>query len=112
MDVVFHCSSADVRDWAHAPANVRNLLDDDSVDVGRVELLANGDAVRLLTPETLGNDRLAALRADGVRLVACGNSLDSRGLEDAPLEGVERVPSGVGELVRRQGAGDASLEVP
>ncbi|WP_049915789.1 DsrE family protein [Haloferax mucosum] len=113
MNVVFHVSSADLGDWRHALRNVRNLLDDDTVEVDSVTLLANGDAALLFLEGSPVTDRFEPLIADGIRCRACQNSLDGRGFDtDQLADGVEAVPSGVGELVTRQAAGDAYLKVP
>ncbi|RDZ63183.1 hypothetical protein C5B90_08440 [Haloferax sp. Atlit-12N] len=113
MNVVFHVSSADLGDWRHAIRNVRNLLDDETVETGEVTLLANGDAALLFLADSPVRDRLDPLFEADVRCCACQNSLDGRGIDtDRLADGVEVVPSGVGELVTRQAAGDAYLKVP
>ncbi|RDZ47525.1 hypothetical protein C5B86_00230 [Haloferax sp. Atlit-19N] len=113
MNVVFHVSSADLGDWRHAIRNVRNLLDDETVETDEVTLLANGDAALLFLADSPVRDRLDPLFEAGVRCCACRNSLDGRGFDaDRLADGVEVVPSGVGELVARQAAGDAYLKVP
>jgi hypothetical protein len=113
VNVVFHLSSGDVADWEHALANVRNLLDDGDADVDRVELVANGDAVRLLVLGSPLADRVRTLSDDGVVVAACRNSLSNRVIPDEELlEGVDPVTSGVGELSNRQAAGDVYLKVP
>ena len=113
MRTVFHCSSGRVDDWRHALANVESLLDDDTVGLDGVTLLLNGDAVYLATESSPGASRLSDLLDREVRVRVCRNSLDSRpAAADQLVSGVETVPSGVGELTKRQAAGDAYLKVP
>lgn len=113
MNTVFHLSSGRVHDWSHALANVENLLADDSVDLSGVELLVNGDAVYLLTSGSVAADRVGALIDRDVRVCACRNSLDARSfVADNLLSGVDLVPSGVGELTRRQAEGYAYIKTP
>ncbi|KAB1188213.1 MULTISPECIES: DsrE family protein [Haloferax] len=113
MNAVFHVTSGTVDEVRHAISNVENLLADDTVDTESVTLLANGDAVYFLLDSSPLAPRVESLVADGVRCRVCSNSLDGRDLDvDAFVDGVEAVPSGVGELVKRQSAGDAYLKVP
>ncbi|WP_224335442.1 DsrE family protein [Haloprofundus halobius] len=113
MRTAFHLSSGDGDDQTHALANVENLLDDSSADIDRVVLVATGDAVFLLTNDSVAPDRLAALADRGIDFCACGNAMRNRNLStDDLLAGVERVSSGVGELTRRQADGYAYLKVP
>lgn len=113
MNTVFHLSSGRVHDWVHALANVENLLADDTVDLATVELLVNGDAVYLLTSGSVAADRVGALIDRDVRVCACRNSLDARSFAaDNLLPGVDLVPSGVGELTKRQAEGYAYIKTP
>jgi hypothetical protein len=113
MRVVFHLSSGDVGDWRHALANVRNLLDDGTVEASDVALLANGDAIYLVTEDSPLAADVRALAGDDVRCLGCSNSLAGRDLpESALLANVETVSSGVGALARLQSDGYAYLKVP
>ncbi|KAB1194018.1 hypothetical protein GJR96_11455 [Haloferax sp. MBLA0076] len=113
MNVVFHLSSGTESEVRHALANVSNLRDDETVETESVTLLANGDAVSYFLGESPVADRIESLLGDGVRCRVCQNSLDTRNIDAASLvAGAEVVPSGVGELVTRQAAGDAYLKVP
>jgi intracellular sulfur oxidation DsrE/DsrF family protein len=113
MRVVFHLSSGDVDEWRHTILNVRNLLDDGSVDVDEAVLLVNGDAIDLFGKRSPLSDRVRGLASAGVRCVGCRNSLAGRDRTRAGLlANVELVPSGVGELARLQDEGYAYLKVP
>jgi hypothetical protein len=110
---VFHLSSRIVHDWTHALASVENLLVDDAVDLVDVELSVNGDAVYSLAADSVVAGRVGDRLDHGVRVCACRNPPDARGFvaEDL-LDGVELVPSGVGELTRHRSDDCASIETP
>lgn len=113
MQTVLHCSSGRRSDWRHALGNVENLLADETLDLTDVELLCNGDAVSLATADAALADRVDDLLARDVRVCVCRNSLDTRpSVENRLIAGVERVPSGVGELTKRQTEGYAYIRVP
>ncbi|WP_458208621.1 DsrE family protein [Haladaptatus sp. NG-SE-30] len=103
---VLHLSSGDSMAHKHALMNAKNLLDDESVPVKNLVVLANGKGVRLYTPPTDDNEfesQIVSLQDRGVTFRACGNAMEMLGLtKDDLLPGVERVPSGVGELARLQ----------
>ena len=112
MNAVLHFSG-DESQQNHAVANARNLLEDDSTEVEEVVVVATGDGVSLLTDDSAEPEAVASLAEDGVSFRACENSLDSRDLSDEDLlDGVERVPAGIGEVVERQADGSAYVKVP
>jgi hypothetical protein len=85
--------------------NINNLLSD-LKDV-EVELVAYAQGVMLYLPdENPYQARIEALQEKGVDLLVCNNSLRSLNLKPADLlERVRVVPSGVGELVKKQQEG-------
>ncbi|MFC5971961.1 DsrE family protein [Halomarina salina] len=112
MDVVFHSSSGDSADHSHVLANVRNLLDDDTVALDELAVVLNGEAVRAVVAGSFVADDVATL-ADDVRFIACSNSLATRDIDPGTLvEGVERGSSGVGTVAKLQGAGYHYVKVP
>ena len=110
MDVVFHVSAGDREAVEAAFGNAENLLADESVELGVVALVANGDAVaHLRAGSDLASD-VTVLVDRGVSVRACGNALERRGLSAAELVGgVEVVPSAMGELARLQAEGYAYI---
>lgn len=110
MQTVFHHARREEAE--HVLANVENLLGDDSVVVDDVVVVANADAVRTLAEDAEHASRIRDLSEDqGVRFVACRNSLELRDLTDSSLAaGVETVPAGVGELTRLQQDGYAYVK--
>lgn len=94
----------------HALANAANLLRDIGPDRVAVEVVVNGDAVKSFRRGSQHRERIQELDDMGVVFVACENSLDSRGLAaDDLLAAVGTVPSGVGELTRKQSRGWAYI---
>ncbi|MFH5802353.1 DsrE family protein [Haladaptatus sp. CMAA 1911] len=113
---VLHLSSGDSMAHKGALMNGKNLLDDESVPVKDLVVLANSKGVQLYTPPTDDNefaDQIASLQDRGVTFRACGNAMEMLGLtKDDLLSGVERVPSGVGELARFQALDFGYIKVP
>ncbi|HDS63247.1 MAG TPA: hypothetical protein ENN52_03800 [Methanofollis liminatans] len=104
---IFHLDES-----AKAPlvfANLGNLLDDLGGSVV-VEVVANSEGVKafLLTGQYTGRFREYA--EQGVQFAVCANSLRALGFtrDDFP-RAVRVVPSGVGEIVRRQAEGYAYI---
>ncbi|MDT8357020.1 MAG: DsrE family protein [Methanomicrobiaceae archaeon] len=83
--------------------NAENLLADLGESNLTLQLVANAAAVLLFVREP--NHRAGAIRdltQRGVRITACANAMKAYGMtEELLLEGVETVPSGIGEIARR-----------
>jgi intracellular sulfur oxidation DsrE/DsrF family protein len=91
--------------------NIENLLADIGERNVEVELLANAEGIAVLfkTPDLHG-EQVARLAARGVRFAACANTLRQMGLtKDVLFDHVQIVPSGVGELVKKQTLGWAYI---
>lgn len=89
-----------------ALSNASNLQKEFGAQCVDIELVGFSSAVTLLTPmSSLGTQIKDALKA-GVKLVACQNSMNKFKLTiDDLFPGITAVPSGVGELVKRQKEG-------
>lgn len=82
-----------------------NLLDDLG-EIAEVELVTHGPGVGLCLAGSPQAEAVAALIARGVVVAACENTLRAQSIAAGQLApGVATVPSGVGELVRRQRQG-------
>lgn len=103
--VVVHLSEAGEAKHEAVARNVVNLL----ADLGEgteVELVTHGPGTGLCLAGGPQAEAVGALIARGVTVAACENSLRSLGIGAQQLVGgVVTVPSGVGELVRRQRQG-------
>jgi intracellular sulfur oxidation DsrE/DsrF family protein len=106
LRVVVHVDEASVDRQHLALGNVANLLDDIDAAGVQVEIVFNGPAISALTVESALAADLSALRARGVGLLACTNSMVSAGLSNEDLMiGVTIIPAGISHLVRRQHEG-------
>ncbi|WP_135825133.1 DsrE family protein [Halorussus ruber] len=113
---VVHLSSGEQTAQRHALLNAQNLLEDDSVTVKNVVFVANGKGVKVYTPPSEENEfreTITSLQDRGVEFRACGNAMDALDLTKADLvDGVEPVPSAVGELARLQELGYGYIKAP
>ena len=107
--VVLHLTEASADKHRAVLRNALNLLPELAPGTP-VEVVVHGDAIVLAVPGQDATDTLAQALGAGIVLVACRNSMRSRGLtEDELVEGTIAVPSGVGHLVARQARGWAYL---
>lgn len=105
MRTAFHVSAANSDEQARALGSVSNLLADDSVDLDEVAVVVTGAAIEILAQGSPHDSRVVGLVED-VSFEACENALEGLDLTASDLfDGVETVPSGVGELTRLQDAG-------
>ena len=90
--------------------NISNLIVDMSEENLEIEMVANGDAVKVLLKGNEFQPMLEQLALKKVRFCACANSLRNFKLEkDQLYDFVDVVPAGVGELVRKQASGWAYI---
>lgn len=110
MNVVFHVPSHDPEDYESALGNIENLIADETKDVDEIVLIVNGDGLDMVVSSSEYAARIRALIDRHVRIQACQNTLDSAGRDaNSLVEGVEKVPSAMGELVRLQTEGYAYI---
>lgn len=114
MSTVFHFSS-DPDEQDHAVANVTNLLDDDTIDLDDVALVANGIGLHLLVEdESTVPDEVRSL-VDDVTFYACQNSMQALNVDETDLlhDDIEIVPAGVSKLTALQAKdGYAYIKTP
>jgi uncharacterized protein len=105
--VVFHLDEGDKVRMRMTLKNIENLVADLGEKNIEIELVTNGQGVMaLLKQPNAHGDQIARLAQRGVHFAACANSLRQMDLAaDALLDSVQVVPTGVGELVRRQADG-------
>ncbi|MFB6077052.1 MAG: DsrE family protein [Candidatus Nanohaloarchaea archaeon] len=102
MRVVFHVDESGK--VGMTLANVANLLEDEPD--AAVAVVVNSAAVMDLARGSEYAEEIGALAAEGVEVVACGNSLGKADIGSGELlDPVETVPSGVGMIARRQADG-------
>ena len=110
MKTVFHLISDDRDDQKTTLTLAGNLLEDDSVDVDDIVVVAQAGGIAPVTVGDSGEAEVRELMEGGVTFKACSNTLEMMDIdEDELVEGVETVPSGVGELTRLQNDGYAYI---
>lgn len=103
--VVVHLSEGDPDKHRAVLRNVANLRLDLGPDVP-VELVVHGPGLAVALRTGAESRQVSDLVAEGVAVAACQNTLRSLDITpEALLPGVVVVPSGVGELARRQLSG-------
>ena len=111
MKAVFCHSNDDQELHTRVINNIRNLLDDDSVDVDSVALVDNSGGIRLFTHGSPHTEQGEVLLERGVSIKQCRNTLAGTDITEADLVGgVELVVSGIGELTRLRAEGCAYLK--
>lgn len=108
--VVYHLNNAATEYHRAALRNVRNLLDD--IPGLAIELVLHGDAV-IAAVGSLSHvtDELVDLQRHRVVIAVCQNTLRQKQIpESALIAGITLVPSGQGELVRKQLEGYAYVK--
>ena len=106
MKVVFHLN--EIGRFSHCCSNVTNLLKESEVE--EIRILMNGEPVNLAVK---GNDqRIKELLNLGINITVCQNALKSNGIDRSELEdGIDVVPTGVFELMKRQEQGYSYIRV-
>lgn len=85
--------------------NIANLIEDLGGDL-RIELVAHGPGISIALSEHSLVEHVRSLIDRGVVIVACENTLLIKNIDRSRLtQGVQTVPSGMGELVRKQQEG-------
>ena len=109
--VLFHLDEASKGRADLALHNIENLITDLGYENVEVELVANSEGITaFLKVPDYHRAIVERLAAKGVRFTVCENSLRQLHLaKDALLEQVEIVPSGVGELARKEAEGWAYI---
>ena len=101
--VLIHFDESDEKKQAFVLRNVRNMLEDLGADQTLVKLVAHGPGVDIFLDQSAVPDGVEELRARGVLMLACRNTMRERNIaHERLLPGIQLVPSGMGELVRGQ----------
>jgi len=83
--------------------NIKNALGKNNVDV---EIVAYGPGINMLKFDSETAPRFKKASADGIALLACGNTMKKAKLTEKDLaSGVKVVPGGVVEIMKRQREG-------
>lgn len=109
--IVFDVSTGNAETWSRVLNNVENALRELGEDT-TIEVVAYGPGLGMLLATSAPDpERMERLSRGSVVFAACRNTMESRQLTpEALLAGVQVVPSGVAELVRKQEAGWSYLK--
>ena len=108
--VVFQVSEADPKTWNLALNNMKNVQDSLGKDKVDVELVVYGPGIGMLKAESTVGNRVNDAVANGVKVVACENTMHAQKLtKDDMLASVGYVPAGVIELMQKQKQGYAYI---
>lgn len=104
--LVLQVSDEGEKKWNAVLGNVHNIR----ADVGKanieIEVVVYGAGLDMLLADSLVANRVEEAMADGVRFVACGNTMIRRKLgKDDLIAGVEVAQSGIVRLMQRQQQG-------
>jgi len=109
--VVIQVSDNNPAVWNLALNNAKNLksaLGKDKVDV---EIVAYGPGINMLKFDSEAAPRFNDASAEGVALLACGNTMKGQKLTEKDLDGhVKVVPAGVIEIMTKQREGWAYIK--
>jgi intracellular sulfur oxidation DsrE/DsrF family protein len=107
---VFQVSDSDPQKWSLTLGNVANAQEALGKDASEIEIVAFGPGVDMLKKDSPVAARVAEAIHNGVRVVACQNTMRARKLGPADmLPEIGTVPSGVVEIMQRQREGYAYL---
>jgi intracellular sulfur oxidation DsrE/DsrF family protein len=108
--VVFQVSDADPAKWNLTLNNVRNFQTELPDDESDLEVVAYGPGIGMLKGDSPVAHRVADAQKNGVKVIACENTMHSMKLVYADmLPDIGYVPAGVVELVRKQQQGWAYI---
>ncbi len=99
---VIHVNFADAARQEHGLNNIENILK--AEPQAQLEVVIHGEGIALAVKnQSRHAEQLARLAGSGVRFVACENTMEKKSIarEDL-LPGVQTVPSGAVEILRKQ----------
>ncbi|MBI3523735.1 MAG: DsrE family protein [Betaproteobacteria bacterium] len=106
--LVIQVSDNDPKKWALALNNAENVQEDLGKDKVDIEIVAYGPGLPMLKLDSLVGGRVAEAMENGVRVVACENTMQKTQLkQEDMLPRIDYVKSGVPEIMRRQAEGYA-----
>ena len=107
---VFQVSDADPQKWNLTLNNVRNVSDDLGADAVELEIVVYGPGIGMLKADSPVGKRVAEALKNGVKVVACENTMKGQHLVYADmLPNIGYVSAGVVELMVKQREGYAYI---
>lgn len=104
--VIFQVSDSAPAKWNLALNNARNVQDAIGKDNVDIEIVAFGPGIDMLRLESEVGNRIGDALANGIKIVACQNTMKNMKVTQADmLPSIGYVPGGVVELMRKQQQG-------
>ena len=107
--LVIHVPDDDPAMWKRALNIASNLPKDMGMDNVKVEIVAQGPGLKLLTDKSPEAQRVTSLAVQDITFSACGNTMSGierkTGKRPVLLEGVTEVPGGAQRVMELQEAG-------
>ena len=89
--------------WGLALANARNVRHDLGPDKVEIEIVVYGPAIRMLEMDSDWRDRVTQVIDEGIRVIACENTMKSMKLtRNDMLGGVDFVKTGLAHVMKRE----------
>ena len=111
LRIVFQVSDAEVGKWNLTLNNVRNVQTELPDDAPEIEVVVYGPGIGMLKGDSPIAARIAETLKNGVKIVACENTMKNMKLVYADmLPNIGYVPAGVVELAQRQQQGFAYIK--
>lgn len=108
--VIIQVSDADPKKWALALNNAANVQEDLGRENVEVEIVAYGPGLGMLKLESEVGERVKSALGDGVKVVACENTMRKQKLSQADmLPDLGYAKAGVVELMSKQAEGYAYI---
>jgi uncharacterized protein len=108
--VILQVSDADPKKWALALNNAANVQEDLGKENVDVEIVAYGPGLGMLKLESEVGDRVKGAMQDGVKVVACQNTMRKQKITEADmLPDIGYAKAGVVELMTKQKEGYAYI---
>jgi intracellular sulfur oxidation DsrE/DsrF family protein len=108
--VVVQVSDNDAQKWNLALNNAKNMQDDIGSDLLEIEIVVYGPGIGMLKGDSPVATRVADALKNGVKVVACENTMRAQKLVYADmLPKIGYVPAGVVELMKKQQEGYAYI---
>lgn len=107
---VFSVAEDNQHTWNEVFGNFRNIQRELGPGNIQLELVVYDQAMGMLKDDSLVAEKVSDALADGVKIVACINSMNAQGLKkDDMLNGIGYVQAGIVELIRLQADGWAYI---
>lgn len=106
IPVVFHVTNKDPLMWNQSLNNAANYQRAMGKDKVFIEIVVNGPAIAMLQAESEVEPRVTAALTDGVKIVACEQTMKGAKLtKNDMIPGIGYVPGGIVEVIDRQREG-------